>query len=66
MFKVTIKPITEIGKAAAQEVVDHGFILKLGNAFRHFLTFKEAEEFARPFVDSKDHDVQISWSLAGR
>ena len=36
MFKVTIKPITEIGKASAQEVVDHGFILKFGNAFRHF------------------------------
>tara|TARA_B100000929_G_scaffold47901_1_gene34452 strand:+ start:1364 stop:1555 length:192 start_codon:yes stop_codon:yes gene_type:complete len=59
MFKVTIKPITEIGKAAAQEVVDHGFILKLGNAFRHFSTFPEAEQFARPFVGSKNHNVQI-------
>jgi len=59
MFKVTIKPITEIGKAAAQEVVDHGFILKLGNAFRHFSTFTEAENFARPFIGSKNHDVQI-------
>ncbi len=59
MFKVTIKPITEIGKAAAQEVVDHGFILKLGNAFRHFSTFKEAEQFARPFIGSQNHDIQI-------
>ena len=59
MFKVTIKPITEIGKASAQEVVDHGFMFKLGNAFRHFSTFKEAEQFARPFVGSKNHNVQI-------
>jgi hypothetical protein len=59
MFKVTIKPTTKIGKASAQEVVNHGFWMKLGHAFRHFSTFPEAEQFARPFVGSKDHDVQI-------